>query len=576
MLRRRLVAESLEGRLLLAGNVTAQLSGGWLVVNGDDLGNEVRIAELGGGTYDVVGIGDTTVIGDGPFTSSKGIKVDLKKGDDLLEVVGDPDPFAVKGGLSIKMGDGEDAVALTSGAVSGATTVDLGKGPGDLSIDDVQFAKDLTVKAGDAPGTEEPWVSISINRSSVTGNLAVTTGKTRDLIELAGVTVTKNVTIKTRDGEDYAGVSEGYDDEFEEYPSLIGGKLSIDIGNGGGEIWLGESTVKKDVSLKAGMVPVATDAEPYGSSNGASIWAATVEGKLTVKMGKGDAWVDFCETTVNKDASITTNNGNDELVFYPEYTGEEGETDGDGLSNVFGGKLTVNSGSGNDYVAMASAQVTGVLDVKTGDGDDTVGLLELAVGSKVSISTGNHNDQIGIAGLQAAGNVTVNSGNAATGKGDQVLITDSDFAKNLSVTTGNGHDAVGIGASEEVDAALAAFLADYGWELGIKAGMVTVDGKATVATGKGSDSLSIGLCDVAGAASIDTSSGADQCEILDTTVGGNVSVKMGADNDQLGIWDSGVTGNVTLDGGAGDSDILGQDNNTFVKTPVIKKFETVI
>jgi len=541
------------------------------------LGNQVEIADLGDGTYEVSGTGGTTINGGaGPYESdvvTKGIKVDLKGGDDKLDILGDPDPFVVNGDVSIKMGDGEDEVRLENAHIGGKTTVDLGKGPGQVGIA-AQCDKDVAVKAGDAPGVMDPRVEVEIVYTNVKGNLSVTTGKTSDQIWLGGVTVTKNVTIKTGDAEDYAAVSEVWEGDAAT-PSLIEGTLSVDIGKGGGGIQLDESTVKKDVSFKAGDAPVGED----DFSNTVEVRDAEVEGKLTVTLGKGDATVWLNQTVVNKDVKITTNNGDDEIYVAPvfEVAGLAGEGEDD-FENFFGGKVTVNSGNGVDQVVVASSEVLGALSVKTGDGEDAVALWQVAAGSTVSINTGNDSDLIAAAELQAAGNVTVNSGNAGAGFNDQVILTGSEMAKNLSVKTGNGDDRVGIGDSDNIDAALADLLAEFGWDgLGIEAGPVAVLGKFSVGTGSGSDDLSIGWCDIAGSAAVDMGSDSDGCEILDTTVGAGASVKMGAGDDELAVWGTDVlAGKVTLDGGPGydEWEGLDDDSNTFpeIPPPVVKGF----
>ncbi|MCL4202882.1 MAG: LEPR-XLL domain-containing protein [Pirellulaceae bacterium] len=604
MASRRLAVESLERRLLLAGDVSATVKGGWLVVTGDDLGNQVKveIADIGeaGVSYRVQGNDGTAINGvvDGVYDSpvvTKGIKVDLKKDDDRLEIVGDTDldpVFQLNGDLSIKMGDGDDYVELANAEIGGKTTIDLGKGEGGASIDLVTFGKDVAVKAGDAPGGEDPHVEIGIARADVTGNLTVTTGKTNDYIWLEGVTVTKNVTIKTGDGEDYAGV-EGWEEEpvgddiapaeapvvDEVTPSLIEGKLSIDIGKGGGWMWLGDTTVKKDVSFKAGDAPVFEDE----LSQGVDVFAATIQGKLTIKLGKGDAAVWLNQVTVDKDVSINTGDGDDWIAFEPASVDSEEDLElfANGANSVLGGKVTLNSGRGDDLVAITSADVTGALSINTGDGYDTLGLWQVAVTSaksNVSINTGNQSDRIAIVELQAAGNVTLDSGNAVADEepGDQVLVTNSDIEKNLTVKTGKGHDQVGIGTGDFIDAALEELLLEFEWDgYGIVADLVNVGGKLTVSTGNGWDGLSISWCDIVGSASVDMGGGTDECEILDTTVGAGASVKMGAgDEDYLAVGDTDVTGKVTLDGGSGIDDWL--DNlggNTYTQEPTIKGFE---
>jgi len=312
------------------------------------------------------------------------------------------------------------------------------------------------------------------------------------------------------------------------------------------------------------------------------VWDALVEGKLTVSLGKGDAWVSFEQTEVKKDVSITTNNGDDTISFAPEFEDDEwegdaeGEGDDDYYYNNFFGKVTVNTGSGSDEVVIASARVAGALAVNTGDGEDGVALWQVQADSTVSINTGKHSDVIGVVELLAKGNVTVDSGNAGAGFSDRVILTDSDMDKDLSVKAGDGDDEVGIGDSDNIAAALAALLEEFGWDdFGIESGAVEVLGKFTVATGSGIDFLSIGWCDIAGSAAVDTGSGNDLCEILDTTVGAGASVKMGAGDDGLGTGDIHVTGKVTLDGGSGLDDVWeAWGDNTYTEL-VYKGFETL-
>ena len=165
-----------------------------LVVTGDNDDNQVEIVDLGDGTYYVEGFDDTTINEQemaGPFTSFKGIKVDLKAGDDGLDMIGDPE-FIVLGDLSIKMGDGRyDTVLLENAEIGGKTTIDLGRGAGFVAISAADFAKDVTVKSGDAPGVENTGSISRLSRPS-DRQLSVTTGKTNKRGSgLNGVWVTK-------------------------------------------------------------------------------------------------------------------------------------------------------------------------------------------------------------------------------------------------------------------------------------------------------------------------------------------------------------------------------------------------
>ena len=594
---RHLAIQTLERRLLLAGNVIAQLKGGWLVVTGDDLGNQIQIENPSPGTYNVIGSDGTTVNGSPVANVTKGIKVDLKKGDDALAIVGSETArFQVIGDLSIIMGDGYDQVEIEQTDVAGKTPVDIGTGMGYVSIDLATFAKDVSVKAGDAPGVEDPWVTIMIERSTIGGNLSVTTGKTNDEVYLDGIEAKKNVTIKTGDGLDYAGVDSwvepwvpddsgvGAASEGEGIPSVIAGQLTIDIGKGFGWTWLSDSMVKGNVSLKASD---AVSAEPAEDYHGVSVGASTVEGKLTINLGKGDSEVYLSAATVLKDVGITTSDGDDEIWAGDPWDGTEGEGVEEALTalvedvagNWFGGKVTLKTGRGHDLVVLSDLEASKDLTVDTGAGNDTVALWQVTGNANVTVQTGDNDDWIAIADLQAVGNLTVNSGNAtAAVGGDQVLVTNSAVGKNLSVSTGSGHDQVGVGQGELLDPMLMDFLAEMEWDgLGILPDEVQVQGNLTVATGNGNDGLVIGKCMIGGSASIDTDGGTDEVLIKTMDIWGGASVKMGSGNDDyLGIQDTQVAGTVRLDGGAGGDTLHDLGDNWYPLIQLPKGFEIFV
>ena len=55
---RRLFLEGLESRAMLAGNVTASVSGGSLILRGDSLGNDVAVTWIAPNRYQVTGVGE--------------------------------------------------------------------------------------------------------------------------------------------------------------------------------------------------------------------------------------------------------------------------------------------------------------------------------------------------------------------------------------------------------------------------------------------------------------------------------------------------------------------------------------
>src|SRR5437763_554022 len=131
---RRMVVEQLEGRTLLAGNVTVSVSGGNLIVTGDNNDNAVLIQKTGPGSYTITGFdfengalsgrqsGPTTIRGAGTdlggdarlVTGVRGnIIVDLKTGNDSLAVGNSLDDLNALvddcGGLGLGLGSGSGA-----------------------------------------------------------------------------------------------------------------------------------------------------------------------------------------------------------------------------------------------------------------------------------------------------------------------------------------------------------------------------------------------------------------------------------------------------------------------------------
>ena len=131
---RKMVVEQLEGRAMLAGNVTVSVSGGNLIVTGDNNDNAVLIQQTGPNSYTITGFdfdngalsgrqsGPTTIRGAGTdlggdarlVTGVRGnIIVDLKKGNDSLAVGNSLDDLNALvedgGGLGLGLGSASGA-----------------------------------------------------------------------------------------------------------------------------------------------------------------------------------------------------------------------------------------------------------------------------------------------------------------------------------------------------------------------------------------------------------------------------------------------------------------------------------
>ena len=88
---RSLILEKLQDRLVMAGNVSAVIDSGYLVLRGDDAANEVSIERVSGNQVRVSGTNNTTINGltqPALLRVQKGFDLQMRGGDDKLTVIG--------------------------------------------------------------------------------------------------------------------------------------------------------------------------------------------------------------------------------------------------------------------------------------------------------------------------------------------------------------------------------------------------------------------------------------------------------------------------------------------------------
>jgi hypothetical protein len=158
---RRYGFESLESRRVMAGNVTAEVINGDLIITGDDAANGITLHALGGGTYQV-----------GSFGFPVGVM--LPAFDDT-EINGDVPsaPFAgVTGKIILRMRGGDDVVFVGAGFSS----------PGDVFIDGGSGFDTIRLNEFQAYTTTSTLIHIdrtlagAIVRSSIGGTLEIESG----------------------------------------------------------------------------------------------------------------------------------------------------------------------------------------------------------------------------------------------------------------------------------------------------------------------------------------------------------------------------------------------------------------
>ncbi len=203
--------ESLENRNLLAGDVTASIHKGDLILKGDNLANGIQItAGTTAGSVKITGIsvgGSATNIngssnGSVTLTGFSGdIKIKLKGGDDTVSII----DLDVPGKLKIEAGKGNDSVTLDGVTIDGKFKAKLSDGNDTLSVIDTQVTGKTKIKGKD--GEDE----VTIEDSTFT-KLRVSLGDDDDTLDISGSEATGKTRFKG--GRGFDTLSNADDNEF--------------------------------------------------------------------------------------------------------------------------------------------------------------------------------------------------------------------------------------------------------------------------------------------------------------------------------------------------------------------------
>jgi hypothetical protein len=240
---RHLGMESLESRQMMAGNVTASVSGGNLTVTGDGSANGIIVFQLGEGQFRVVGSnqgGAATRIRQGNslanYQTVNGvtgdITIDMRGSNDRVTFSNTPafgQVSNVPRDLTIFTGDGQDNVSLTRLRVGDDVRVDLGGQNDNFQIsdsivgaDDGQANHNLEV-FGQA-GEDDILIFNNQNEVLVRGDATINTGPTNedDEVTLHQLHVLDDLEVLTFGGGDDVFV----------WDCQINDDLTVDTGEG--------------------------------------------------------------------------------------------------------------------------------------------------------------------------------------------------------------------------------------------------------------------------------------------------------------------------------------------------------
>jgi hypothetical protein len=158
--------ESLETRQMMAGDVIGRVHAGTLTLKGDNFSNGITVAP--GALPNSVLVTGTTVAGNP--TNVNGLP---NTGITFLNVIR---------GFKVKMGTGNDEVAIDNLNIFGKAKIDMGTGVDTVTIDDSRFCKALDIDMG--PDADH----LTINSTRVDGKADIDAGRGCDDVTIIGST----------------------------------------------------------------------------------------------------------------------------------------------------------------------------------------------------------------------------------------------------------------------------------------------------------------------------------------------------------------------------------------------------
>jgi len=246
-LLRRLAAEVLETRTLMAGDVAASIEGGILYLRGDDASNGVVIRNAAGGNIEVVGVpaggSATTVNGSASFTAegvTLGVSAVMGRGNDLVRFANTSgQPVALPGAVVVDAGIGHDRIA---GRISNTAAVTFNLGPGNDQVSLGGSSLGTLVIEGDFPPRDNAAAGndrVSLNSVRAARAGVIRTGGGNDVVEITGNSAFPlSLTINTDNGDDRVEVVGGAQ------PISVGGALTVNTGAGDDTVNIERVTVR--------------------------------------------------------------------------------------------------------------------------------------------------------------------------------------------------------------------------------------------------------------------------------------------------------------------------------------------
>ncbi len=373
---RQLSFEGLEGRQLMAGNVTAAVRGQTLVITGDAAANNIAIVATDNDRYAVIGIDTNVNRSEDAFVTTRAIR-----------------------NIQVSLNGGDDVLLATSDAT----------GLSDVFFD--AFELDLADRDIDAAALQGLIDDVNPAESfSVPGNLTILGGQGGDVVGIVG-SVGGNVLAQLSDfGTDAANffAMDGLAPPVDEFS--VGGGVLVTGGGQNDSVAVANARIQGRLAAELG--------------NGANVFvtvASQVGTTFTYTGGAGADIVATGDVDVGSSMAVVTRGGSDEVYTAIDTVGD----------TRVGRSLSIDTGLGDDTVGVSGTTEVSVV-VNTGDGNDEISVIDTIAGGNISIMAGAGNDLVDVQ------NIDVNRVfQAALGLGNDVL-TGSMWIVNQSVYIDGG------------------------------------------------------------------------------------------------------------------------------------------
>lgn len=527
---KRLLVESLEDRLNLAGNVNVVLSGNTLSITGDAKANEIDIQQISENQIQITGYQtgweantQTTVKFNNVIANQHTItlatpvhvKINMGDGDDDVDIQN-----ISSGALSLNadLGKGIDDLYISNATVSGTAgnTINLG---GDHDYDRLYISESSATNAAlTIKGLGNGVSNIDVVYGTFKG-LTVETGNGADDIDIYGVTVNGKASVKSFGGDDdieYSSNSttalelitgDGNDDIYSE-GGLTTTTLHVNMGNGDDGYYSGGSTVNSTTGTT--VIDLGAGDDEVNVEN------ALIQNALQIKTGNGENYVNVSDTEVTG-GSLKIDGGSeyDEVELYDV-----------NVTNAGAGNLSVTLGNGTGYLDMEGVVVAKDISITTGNGDDEI-ILEGVAAQKLSIKASGGENAID---LYAVGSTL--DWEWDEWEEDKIWYVESPLTE-LLVETNGGDDAMYFNN--------------------------VLATKATVKAGNGANEIYVDNSTI-GNLTFTSGNGVDKLDI-DGLIVNNLDVKLGAGNDTVNVYSGTFNTTLKVNGEAGDDflNLLGDE-----------------